>query len=487
MPVRTRTRWRGPLRAIPVGVALVASVACAAPSDGAGVEPTPPPNYYRIRSPWLDPEIALAPPRPQETSHALAALEVVGVNAGIWAYDRYIVGQPYAYISPDSWAQNLRKGWIIDTDDFWVNGLLHPVHGSFSYTAARAAGVGFYGSFGYTFAASFLWEEFAETQAPSVNDQINTPFGGTLFGEVRFRFHHLILDPGGAHPSWVRQILAFLVEPFASLNELAFHDRYRGPLMIPLSWLGDFSAGAVLTANSSDSQTGQVRSGLGPWALFEAHLLYGIPGTPGLRLDKPFDHFSFDLSVSATASNVQPALALLMRGLVVGEPIGPGGDFGGLWGLFTSYDFVTAQLFRVSGFALGPGITLMQRWGGFDLYGTALLEGVPWGAAGLVAPLGARDYQYGSGAEGLLSLRLDYDTRVTLRASAREFLVTDSYSSGQTQDVTDVRVGLRFRFWGPHAATLESDWSRRAAQGETGQIRQHAWTLSAEYTFLSGW
>ena len=480
MRVRTGIQRRGAL-----ALALVAFSAARA-DDSAPREPSPPPLYYRIRSPWLDPAVVEGPVRPQETSHALAALEVTAINLGIWGFDK-ITKKPYANISLDTWQNNLRKGWIVDTDDFWMNGLLHPVQGQFSYAAARSLGVGFYGSFGYTFAASLLWEYFGETQAPSVNDQINTPFGGALFGEAMFRFHHLILDAGGPNPGVLRRLLAFFASPVAGANELLFQDHYRGPLILPVSWIGEFSLGAVLTAQAKDDRTGELRTGLGPWALFEAHILYGVPGTPGLRLDRPFDHFSLDMSLSGTPSGVEPALSFLIRGVLTGKTIGPDDDSLGFWGLYATYDFFAAQPFRVTGFGLGPGVAVVKRWGWFDLYPTALVELVPWGGAGLVQPLGARDYLYGIGAEGLLALRMDFGSHVTIRTSVREFLVTDSHLRGRSEADTYWRVAVIGRIWGPHALALESAWSRRDAQTDAGPLLQRGWSLSAKYTLLSGW
>jgi hypothetical protein len=257
--------------------------------------------------------------------------------------------------------------------------------------------------------------------------------------------------------------------------------------VLPVSWIGEFSLGAALTGSTKDYRTGEVQSGLGPWATFEAHVLYGVPGTPGLRLDHPFDHFSLDFSLSASPDRVEPALSFFTRALIVGDTIGKGDGFGGLWGLFTSYDFFAARLFRVTGFGLGPGVSLSKRWTDVNLLATGLVEFVPWAGAGETIPLGSRDYDYGIGGEGLLALRLDLGRSLFIRTSLREFLVSDSYSRGRSEDITFYRLGVWFRIWGPHAIGLESDWSRRNAQTERGPIFLRGWVLTADYTVLSGW
>ena len=51
------------------------------------------------------------------------------------------------------------------------------------YGFARALGLNFWESLGYTFAGSLFWEITGETTPPSKNDQIMTGFGGSFLGE----------------------------------------------------------------------------------------------------------------------------------------------------------------------------------------------------------------------------------------------------------------------------------------------------------------
>ncbi|HET9598210.1 MAG TPA: DUF3943 domain-containing protein, partial [Anaeromyxobacteraceae bacterium] len=102
-------------------------------------------------------------PVPAPRNYLVPALEVVGINLGIWGFNK-IVGKEFAQISWQSIQDNFHKGWIVDTDDFWANQFLHPYHGSLSFNAARSMGLGFYTSFGYAFAGSAMWEQFMEVQ-----------------------------------------------------------------------------------------------------------------------------------------------------------------------------------------------------------------------------------------------------------------------------------------------------------------------------------
>ncbi|HWE23821.1 MAG TPA: DUF3943 domain-containing protein [Myxococcales bacterium] len=441
-------------------------------------------DRYRLPPPYTDPAFVKGPVPQPDKAYFIALAEVVGIDLAIWGYD-YLTGAPFAQISIDSISDNLSKGWIVDTDDFWANGLLHPIHGNLTFNAARTLGLNFYESFAYSFLGSFIWEQFLEIQPPSMNDQVNTPFGGTILGESLFRISRLILDSGGYKPSGWRQFFAFLVNPVGGLNRLAFGDKYRGELLLPESWIGEFNFGAVVLGSDKVGGSGETQPSIGPWASFGAHVVYNVPGTPGISLKKPFDHFELSGSISLTN---QATATMMIRGLLLGDPIGEGGDFGGLWGLFTSYDFIAPEIFRVQGFGLGPGVSLMKRWDWFELHGTTLVEFLPWSGGGSTQPLGVRDYHYGPGGDIELLFRLHFSDRVTLRLEGREYWITGFYASGQSENITYAKADTTVRIYDVHGASVSFDFTHRQAHYPfEPQIYDRAAVLSVYYTFLQGW
>jgi hypothetical protein len=450
------------------------------------VPPEPGEFRYRLSPPFADPAFgAEVWPEPQK-NYLIPLGEVVTINILIWGWN-YIVGKEFAKISWDSIEQNFRKGWIVDTDDFWANGALHPYHGSLTFNAARSMGLNFYESFAYAFAGSLMWEQFMEIQPASLNDQVNTPFGGSVLGEVLFRMHRLVLDSGGVHPSGWTQFAALAIAPSAGLNHLFFGNTYRGPPLLPPSWMGEFNFGAVIAGWSNDDRTGASQSSVGPWASIGAHVLYGVPGTPHLELRRPFDHFDFSGAIAFT-DGAQPSAQLLIRGLLIGDTIGPGGAAGGLWGLFTSYDFLAVSVFRATGWGLGPGFSLMKRWGEFELHGTALLELLPWSGGGSTVPLGVRDYHYGTGGEALLEFRMLFGDRVIAKLSGRQFLISGNYARGNWEDISYGQAFVTVRLVGPHSLSGGFEWSRRHAnEPGTPDVSQSGGVVSAYYTLMAGW
>ena len=72
-----------------------------------------------------------------------AALEVTGINVGIWLWCRYIRegGANTGFrIGIQSWKDNLLNGFEWDDNHFNTNQLAHPYHGSMYFCSARANG-----------------------------------------------------------------------------------------------------------------------------------------------------------------------------------------------------------------------------------------------------------------------------------------------------------------------------------------------------------
>jgi len=441
--------------------------------------------WYRLRPPFADPDFRPFSFEPRKNT-LLALGEVLAINFGMW-FVSYWAGNDFSKIGFDTIGQNFRKGWIIDTDPYWVNQLGHPLEGNLFYTAARSTGHGFYESFAASFLGSLFWEQFMEVQAPSVNDQITTPIGGTLLGEVLFRMNRLILDSRGVEPGFWREAAAFALCPICGLNRLATGDRYRGEMLLPPSWIGEFRLGTVIGASANDAGSGASARKVGPWASIGGRIIYGVPGTPDLRLRKPLDHFDLDFAFAFTGSD-EPNGGLQIRGLVVGETIGDGYGFGGLWGLFGTYDITGVPVFKASGVGLGPGVSLMNRWGRFELHGTALAELLPWAGGGSMEKLFARDYHYGPGTKGTLAFRGHFSDRATLDVSFRQYFISGAYATGSSEDIFYGKSTLTVRIHGPHAVSGTVDWSRRHARyPDHPDVMQHASVWSAHYTLLQGW
>ena len=139
-----------------------------------------------------------------------------------WVYDRYIAKADWAYISIKSLRYNLHPAsWEWDIDGFTTNQFAHPSQGSIYFNAYRSNGYNFWQSVPAAFAGSYLWETAAEKQAPSINDFVNTGFGGVVLGETLHRFsNRLINNRSRGVKRQASEVLAFVMNPANGLNRL---------------------------------------------------------------------------------------------------------------------------------------------------------------------------------------------------------------------------------------------------------------------------
>ena len=93
---------------------------------------------------------------------------------------------------------------------------------------ARASGLNYWQSLGYTFVGSLFWEIAGETTRPSQNDQISTGIGGSFLGEALFRMSNLWLENQTGRGFWRELLVAAAISPPVGFNRLAFNERFRG-------------------------------------------------------------------------------------------------------------------------------------------------------------------------------------------------------------------------------------------------------------------
>jgi hypothetical protein len=139
-----------------------------------------------------------------------------------WSYDQYIVNADWAHITLKTLKYNIRPGsWAWDNDGFTTNQFAHPSHGSVFFNAYRSNGYSFWQSVPAAFAGSYIWETAGETQSPSINDFINTSFGGVVIGETFHRFSNRLIDNRSiGFKRQVSEVLALIINPAGGLNRL---------------------------------------------------------------------------------------------------------------------------------------------------------------------------------------------------------------------------------------------------------------------------
>ena len=157
-----------------------------------------------------------------------SASAIVGLNLGVWAFDRYVRRQDYAYISMNTIKENFKHGFVWDNDNLGTNMFFHPYHGNLYFNAARSSGYDFFQSGLFALGGSAMWELCMESEYPSTNDIIATPIGGMALGETFYRTSDLILDDRSVGRERVgREVAAFIVSPMRGLMRVINGDAWR--------------------------------------------------------------------------------------------------------------------------------------------------------------------------------------------------------------------------------------------------------------------
>jgi hypothetical protein len=446
--------------------------------------PPPPPNVRKPVLSWGE---------GTGKNRLLPAFEILGFEALLNVYGRlvypnlvdpnYSEGHKVYSVTPSTAWRHLAKGpWGFDGDSFQVNQLQHPYQGAVYQGFARSAGLGFWESSVYTFLGSFAWEVAGETTKPSINDQVASGIGGSLLGEPLFRMASLVLEDGGDHPGFWRELGATVISPPTGFNRLVFGDRFKG--VFPSNNPTTFTRvrfGATLTdhlVGISDNNVDQKE------ATLDYTLAYGLPGKDGYTYDRPFDYFDFQFTATSGKNGFEN---FMTRGLLLGKKYEAGDDYRGVWGLYGSFDYISPQVFRVSSTVLSLGTT-GQWWlsRAVALQGSAF-GGVGYGAGGTVHPSEERDYHYGAAGHGLLAGRLIFGDKAMFDMTAREYYIS-GFGSTQTDGSERIFRGnasFTVSVYKRHGIGVQYVMSRRDAfsPGNPG-THQTVGSWSLAYNFL---
>ena len=330
------------------------------------------------------------------------ALRVVSTNVFVWAVSRFVFNDSWSYIGPKSWKNNLKTGWVWDTDNLGMNFFLHPYSGGAFLNSARANGYSYFESVPFVFMGSLMWEYFAETTLPAYNDIINTTVSGALFGEILYRLTSNILDDRTTGVErFFREFAAGIISPGRAFDRLLQGKLTRvTPKEVyqkePLNMT--VAAGAHWFNQGTSFGTGSLSG------IFNVHLDYGDPFE--IRPRKPFDFFKLRIDLSY-GKNVGTKYLdnVIGYGLLFGKTVHTG-NLEMLIGAFQHYNYWDSKIFEVSALGFGGGI--IAKWQlskNSNLQSAFHLGIVPLGASNspyvdiVEGGVPGRDYDYSGGAE----------------------------------------------------------------------------------------
>ncbi len=417
-------------------------------------------------------------------SYWIPAAEIVGFDFLLNQFNRRYFGTSNYKSNFSSIKRNLRSSWVEDRNSFEVNQLGHPYQGSMYHGFARASGLNYWESLGYTFAGSAFWEIAGEATPPSKNDMITTVLSGTFLGEALFRMSNIVLEKGGSKPSVWRELGAATISPPVGFNRYAFGERFDA--IFGRNDAVYYSRAQLGVSNTLQSDRGTSRKDIKENdAELEFSMDYGLPGQPGYNYTRPFDYFVFQ----GAASSANVLENVLVRGLLFGTDYQVGNNYRGIWGLYGSYDYISPQTFRVSSSALSLGTT-GQLWlsESVALQGS-ILGGIGYAAVGTLNSNDDPDYRFGVVPQGLLALRLIMGNKASIDFTGREYFASDVGDSNQQghDNILQSDLALTYRVQKRHAISLKYQWNQRDTSFRNLDDRKlSTGTIGIFYTFLGG-
>lgn len=270
---------------------------------------------YRLHRPWC------------------AAAQTFAINAGVWAFDRFVMEEDFSRVTPKSISRNLHHGLVWDNDQFSTNLFAHPYHGSLYFNAARCNGMNFWQSFPYTLGGSLMWELAGEVEPPAINDLLATAIGGTALGELTHRMSALVLNDADRGTTRVlREVVGALISPVRAVNRMLTGEMwqvapYHSFHTIPLDFR--FSAGVRYLVDDGYLIGGEYN----PYVRF--FLRYGnlYQGS-----SVPYENFAFDVMFGLSSN--QPLIGSIgLTGNLWSTSLDDDGEIVfGLYQFFRYYD-----------------------------------------------------------------------------------------------------------------------------------------------------
>lgn len=341
--------------------------------------------------------------RPVKKRVGRAFLQLGIAETAPFLFDRYVRKVDFAKIDWKSTGYNINPAhWAWDDDEFGTNQFAHPYHGSLFYNSFRSNNYSFWEAIPGTLAGSYLWETFAEVQPPSINDFINTSFGGIVLGEMTHRLANKIVNNRRrGFRRQVNEVFAMLLNPMNGLNRII--DGRWGKVMRNTKERDSSKIYAEFDIGQRKFNTGNKIAPRFGW-YGHAKFLYG---TPFENYRKPFSNIAINTEFGRDDSSLINVVSVY--GSLAGWEVVSNEKMQSYAILSANYDYIHNEAFFYG--AQSVKINLLSNFGLMRhlkintnaSVGATLLAAIPdpYNAAG-------RNYDYGSGfsigAGGGLSL-----------------------------------------------------------------------------------
>ncbi len=294
--------------------------------------------------------------------HYLTAFSGMLLSEGIiHGWSRFVVGAGWAKVSVDS-LLDWRRELEFDDDWVWTNFVLHPFQGSLYYMAARNANLNRIESLGVTALGDFIWEWFAETTSPSINDLLYSFAGGFAVGEMMYRL--------SLEAEQISGFFGYAVNPMRIWTDPLTRTKPRGTVGNIHKISLKYKVGTVRTYSYSGYDT--VQSPAEHFPLFlspDISIIYNDPY--GHDSNDPFSQFDFRFAVGLGAGSgrwrgmvseeqhVMYDIFLSSNGMLFARALDVDSNKDTTVGMALDYDVRWQSLIDIA--SLAPGFAIKQR------------------------------------------------------------------------------------------------------------------------------
>jgi len=406
-------------------------------------------------------------------SWGFATAEMFLINFGASTYNEYFANANFNQISPRSFWHNFEEGFTWDDNKFRTNQLIHPFNGATYYNAARANGIGFWGSSAMSIVGAFVWECCGETHPMSFNDMVSTGIGWIARGEMAYRISSAILDNAKTGKGrFAREAAAFLVDPIRGFNRIVTGDagKVQGH---PADAMDDHppDLDVIFKAGGRAMGIGEsITKDTNYYGFIEAAVNFGSPWENARR--QPFDRF--DLIASMNFGDKTRLGRLVIRGDLYSKPIGDSKH--NTFAIQQDFDYVDNEAYQFGGQSFGVALqsrynlSKTWQWVSFaQAYGIllgAVNSDYTW-LADVAEQERLREYDYGPGAGA--SWDMFFLRKGFALANLRYRYNYISVSNGSTYNGPNLGLAAKHNLH-QMQAKLEIPLFRRTAVGADGSV-----------------
>jgi len=171
-------------------------------------------------------------PPDKRWGHAVLATTMVNVAFSLGNLAFRPAEERYEFkVTPATWWDNLKYGFVFDDNTFQVNQFGHPYQGNLYFNAGRANGLNYWESGLMSALGRVMWECCGETARMSINDFFATSLGGMVVGEVFHRLAALARNPKEGEAGTGAKITAMAFDPIGAVANRKAND--NPPASVP--------------------------------------------------------------------------------------------------------------------------------------------------------------------------------------------------------------------------------------------------------------